>query len=221
VGTAVVTRTGKGNGYDFGEQVMEVEVPAAARPQPYVLNITAGENKQRFTGEFRPEKRWRLFAGLKIHNDIGFTDLQPNIQELDSRNTDGVIEIISRFPFYKFNLEDGWLVDNYMRSRRPERVRRLMDLAARNQVGVSAMYLNLLTGLCTGEELYRSLYFSKSLEKKYGVPVKSACLTDAPSHTWFIPTLLKDAGVSSFANGSNQTRAPLLGHSSLNEDSPF
>ena len=217
IGENAVEAKSPDDGRDFGERVVEVDAPALSAPAAYTLRAAGRE----FRGQFRPEKHWRIFAGLKIHNDIGYTDLQPHVQELDNRNTDGVLDIIGRHPFYKFNFETGWLVENYASARRPARVRRLMDYALKGQVGINAMYLNVMTGMCTGEELYRSLYYSKSLQRKYGIPLRSACLTDAPSHTWFVPTLLADAGVKGFANGSNQTRAPLLQNSNLNEESPF
>lgn len=207
--------------YSFGEHVLELEIPAPAGDQNYELNITADGKTYPLAGVLHPEKRWCIFAGFKIHNDIGYTDLQPHVQELDNRNTDGVLDLAAKFPFYKFNFETGWLADNYLHSRPPSRTRQFMTAATRDQIGVNAMYLNLMTGICTGEELYRSLYFTKGLQRKFGVPMKFACLTDAPSHTWFVPTLLADVGVKGFANGSNQTRAPLLQHSNLNEDSPF
>lgn len=221
VGGAAIGRGSGEDGYDFGERVVEVEAPSLAGPAPYSLSVTAGGKTESFRGEFRPEKRWRIFAGLKIHNDIGYTDLQQHVQELDARNTDGVLDIMARFPFYKFNLETGWLVENYMSAREPGRVKQMLAAAVAGRLGVNAMYLNLMTGLCTGEEMYRSLYFSKGLERKHGVPFRFACLTDAPSHTAFVPVFLNDAGIKGFANGSNQTRAPLLQNSNLNEDSPF
>ena len=221
VGEAVVKEKSADDGYDFGERVISVLVPALTKPAKYDLKATSGDNRWTAAGTFQPEKQWKMFAGLKIHNDIGYTDLQPHVQELDNRNTDGVIDIINKFPFYKFNLEDGWLAENYMNSRTPARTRQMLDLAAKGRIGISAFYLNLMTGMCTGEELYRSLYYAKGLGKKHGIPIRFACLTDAPSHSWFTPTLLKDSGVEGFANGSNQTRAPLLQNSSLNEDSPF
>lgn len=221
VGGAEVTGESNEPAADFGETIIELDVPALSRPQPYELEVTAGGKASRFQGEFRPEKRWRLFAGLKIHNDIGYTDLQPHVEELDNRNTDGVLDILSRFPFYKFNLETSWLVENYIHSRKAPRVKQLIQAAVANRIGINALYLNVMTGLCTGEEMYRALYYSTSLRRKYGVPLKFACLTDAPSHSWFLPSLLAEVGVPGFALGSNQTRAPLLQNSRLNEDSPF
>ncbi len=221
LGAAVVKGEAGGESYDFGERVIELEAPAVPAPQPYELEVTADGQTSRFHGEFHPEKRWRIFAGFKIHNDIGFTDLQPHVEELDNRNTDGALDIIARFPFYKFNLETTWLVENYLASRRATRIQQLVAMATANRVGINALYLNLMTGLCTGEELYRSLYYANSLRKKYGLPLKFACLTDAPSHSWFVPALLADVKVPGFAIGSNQTRAPLLQNGNLNEESPF
>ncbi|MCX6622155.1 MAG: polysaccharide lyase family protein, partial [Acidobacteria bacterium] len=221
IGETVVREQSAADGYDFGERVISLLIPALAQPARYELKASQGETSWTASGMLKPEKQWKIYAGLKIHNDIGYTDLQPHVQELDNRNTDGVIDIINKFAFYKFNLEDGWLAENYVNSRTGARTRQLYELAAKGRIGISAFYLNLMTGMCTGEELYRSLYYAKGLGRKHGIPIRFACLTDAPSHSWFTPTLLADTGVEGFANGSNQTRAPLLQNSSLNEDSPF
>jgi hypothetical protein len=221
VGVSVVEGVAEDPSSDFGERVMTLAVPAISAPAPYRLEVRAGGETREFTGEFTPQKRWRIFAGLKIHNDIGYTDLQPHVEELDGRNIDELLTLLPKFPFYRFNLETGWLVDNYLLSREAARRQQLLAALRGGRVSVNSMYLNLLTGLCTGEELYRSLYFSKELERRHGIPFGAACLTDAPSHTWSLPSLLADAGIQGFALGSNQSRAPLLQNSNLNEDSPF
>jgi alpha-mannosidase len=221
IGAARLTREVAADNYDFGERVLSLDVPALAAPAPYDLTLKAGGASHSFKGEFRPEKRWRIFAGLKIHNDIGYTDLQPHVQELDNRNTDRALELMRQFPFFKFNLETGWLAENYLHSRNAARRQEFFARAAEHRLGLNAMYLNLMTGICTGEEMYRSLYFSKSLQRQHGVPFEFACITDAPSHTWFTPSMLAEVGIKGFANGSNQTRGPLLQNSNLNEDSPF
>jgi len=65
------------------------------------------------------------------------------------------------------------------------------------------------------------LYYTHALHLKHGTGFDYACLTDAPSHSWFLPTLLTDVGIEVFSNGSNQARAPILVQSNLNEVSPF
>jgi alpha-mannosidase len=221
VGSSKVSGKAGDKGMDFGEQLVELEVPAIDAPQPYVLTVAAQDGEKRFEGTFRPEKQWKLFAGLKVHNDVGYTDSQQNVEELDGRNTDRVIEFASRYPDYKFNLEVAWLADNYARMRKPARMAQLMKLAQQDRVGIGGLYLNLISGSCTGEELYRALYVGKGLQRKYGVQIKVASLTDTPSQCWALPSLLADAGMAGFVLASNQHRGPLLVHSRLNEESPF
>lgn len=205
----------------FGERLFEIHVPAVQGPRPYALTVKWPEGQRVIKGEFRPAKRWKLFAGLKVHNDIGFTDLPQNVEELDFRNIDKLIGIMERYPAYKFNLETSWLADNYLRSHSPARGKQLMSLARSGRLGISSLYLNFPAGLLSGEEFYRAMYFSKSLNRKHGVPMKFACLTDTPSQPWSVPSLLADAGVIGFALASNQHRGGLLQRSSLNEASPF
>jgi alpha-mannosidase len=221
IGASTASAKESNANFDFGETIFDLDVSAVAAPQPYALTVESPDGEHVFTGEFRPAKKWKLFAGLKIHNDIGYTDLPQNVEELDTRNIDNLIGIMGRFPFYRFNLETSWLVDNYLHSRTPARAQQLMNLAKSGRMGVSGLYLNLPVGLCSGEELYRAMYFSKSLNRKYGVPMKFASLTDTPSQPWSLPSLLADAGIIGFALGSNQHRGMLLQNSTLNEDSPF
>jgi len=203
---------------DFGEYVVEtMEVPAFDSPRQYEL-AAAGKTS---AGTIKPEKRWKLFAGLKIHNDVGYTDYQPNVEEMDGRNTDGVLELAAKYPRYKFNLEVAWLADNYTRLRLPARVAQLMKLVKENRVGIGALYLNFPTNLCSGEELYRALYTAKAFQRDYDAPITTASLTDTPSQCWSLPSYLADAGVKGFVLASNQHRGPLLMHSRLNENSPF
>lgn len=208
-------------GYDFGVVTERVAIPALEAPSVAALSVSLDGEERQHSHEHRPARRWKLYITPKVHNDVGFTDLQPNVNELDTRNTDTVLEILERYPYYIFNFETSWLVDNYVRSRPPEYGHELLHRAAEGRAPVNAFYLNLLTGLTSGEELYRAMYFSHRLHREHDIPFNWACLTDAPSHTWFIPTLLQDVGIKTFSVGSNQGRAPILRFSDMNENSPF
>ena len=54
------------------------------------------------------------------------------------------------------------------------------------------------------EALVRSLSFATDLSKKFNLPLpRDAKLTDVPSHSWFLPTLLNNAGIKILHIGCN------------------
>jgi alpha-mannosidase len=54
------------------------------------------------------------------------------------------------------------------------------------------------------EALVRSLTFSADLSRKFNLPLpRDAKLTDVPSHSWFLPTLLTNAGIQILHIGCN------------------
>lgn len=60
------------------------------------------------------------------------------------------------------------------------------------------------TDACDPEMLVRSLSFSASLSKRFDLPLPlDAKLTDVPSHSWFLPTLLSHAGIKILHIGCN------------------
>ena len=207
--------------YDFGVWVEKLELPAEVVAGSVNIEVALAGLNMRNTHAIKAAKQWKVFVCPKVHNDVGYTDLQPHVNELDNRNTDTVLDILGKYPFYKFNFETSWLVENYMDCRTPPWQKEFFTYAKRNRIAINALYLNLMTGICTGEELYRAMYFTHKLHRERGSNFDFACITDAPSHTWFLPTLFQDVGVKAFSNGSNQSRAPILHYSDLNEDSPY
>lgn len=211
----------KSNGYDFGVLTKKIHIPAIDSDTQADIAVNLGGIHMQETHEFRAAKKWTLFVTPRVHNDVGYTDLQPHVNELDNRNTDRILEVLDQYPFYKFNFETSWLVENYIESRTQSYRKKFFEHSSAGRAPINALYLNLLTGLSSGEELHRATYFSYKLHKEEGTNFDWASLTDAPSHSWFLPTLLTDIGVKGFAVGSNQTRAPILRFSNLNEKSPF
>ncbi|MGZ4973689.1 MAG: glycoside hydrolase family 38 N-terminal domain-containing protein, partial [Limisphaerales bacterium] len=207
--------------YDFGVLSETFEIPTTLKPGEANIELMLDGSVRSAACAFKPAKQWKVYICPKVHNDVGYTDLQPHVNELDNRNTDTVLDVLATHPEYKFNFETSWLVDNYLNCRSLDYCKRFYYEAAHKRATVNALYLNLMTGICSGEELYRAVYFTHRLHREHGANFDFACLTDAPSHSWFLPTLLKDVGVKAFSNGSNQTRAPILHYSDLNENSPY
>jgi hypothetical protein len=207
--------------YDFGVLTEPFHVPANIPAGTATIQVQLDGRSSESECDFKPAKQWRVFVCPKVHNDVGYTDLQPHVNELDNRNSDQVLNILRQFPFYKFNFETAWLVDNFLNCRTAPYRKEFLAKLKQRRLAMNALYLNLMTGVCSGEELYRAMYFTHRLHREHGGNFDFACLTDAPSHSWFLPTLLSDVGVKGFSNGANQSRAPILHYSSLNEDSPY
>jgi len=221
VGQKKVTSRLSNPGYDFGVLTDTVEVAVPAQPAKATVKVTLDGRSREVTHDFIPSRQWKLYICPKIHNDLGYSDLQPQVDEVDVRNTDTVLDLIAKFPFYKYNFDTAWAVENYLNNRPPEDQKRLLDQLQQGRAGVNAFYFHLLSGLCSGEELYRSLYFAYRLHKEHGINFDSASFSDAPTHSWFVPSLLAEVGIRSFANAINQNRAPILFSTRLNETSPF
>ncbi len=80
--------------YDFGVLSQEIEIPSGCLGES-VLELDLDGTKQQARGSFKPARQWRVFICPKVHNDVGYTDLQPHVNELDNRNTDTVLDVLA------------------------------------------------------------------------------------------------------------------------------
>ncbi len=169
--------------YDFGLWVEPVAITASAIAGQAAIELTLDARKSQATCDARPAKQWKVFVCPKVHNDVGYTDLQPHVNELDNRNSDQVLDLLHQYPFYKFNFETAWLVDNFLDCRTGPSRKEFLGNLRKGRAAMNAFYLNLMTGICSGEELYRAMYFTHRLHREQGGNFDFACLTDAPSHS--------------------------------------
>ncbi len=197
-----------------------VPIPPADDVRSLVIRAICGKQTAAVTVEQKPQRKWHIFCAPSTHTDIGYTDLQENVIALHNRNTDLALQLIQEFPLYHWNLESSWAAQMWFRDRPQWRHQELYEASKNHRVGIESGYLNMLTGLCSEEELVRNLYYSARLHRQHGVPFESFTLTDAPSHVWSIPTILAGAGVKYVSVGINGIRAPLL-KQNLHHKSPF
>lgn len=198
----------------------QVLIPPAESTRSLVIRAICGKQTAVVTVDQKPQRKWHIFCAPSTHTDIGYTDLQENVIALHNRNTDLALQLIQEFPLYHWNLESSWAAQMWFRDRPQWRHKELYEASKNRRVGIEAGYLNMLTGLCSEEELVRNLYYSARLHRQHGVPFESFTLTDAPSHVWSIPTILAGAGIRYVSVGINGIRAPLL-KQNLHHKSPF
>lgn len=206
---------------DFGQQRLEFEVPAFSGPTRASLAIHANGKTSSSSVLMNPERKWSIYFVPHAHLDIGYTDYQPKVAELQSRNIDKLLEFFPKHPEMRFSLDGSWVAQNYFATRKEAARKQFLELVHEGKIGVPAQYANLLTGYASLEELIRSLSYAHSLHRSEGIPFDYANITDVPSVTWSYASVLKAAGIKYFAEATNSDRGPIVLYGKWNEKSPF
>jgi alpha-mannosidase len=183
-------------------------------------NDTAAK-QQTFTVDFAPAKKWKLFYAPSEHLDIGYTDYRPKVAEVNSRNLDALLKVLEAHPDYRFNLDGSWVAEQWLATRSAEQTSQLAGHAREGRIGMNALYASFVTDYPSLEEFFRGIYLSKELQARCGIPLDFALITDIPSNSWSVPSVLASAGIRYFANGGNQDRGPFIVYGHWNARSPF
>ena len=191
----------------FGTLAAEAVVPVSAEPFDVQVTAILGTQRETTTVRVLPQRQWRIFVAPSAHTDIGYTDLQPNCAERHDQNTDAALRLLSEFPDFRWNLEVAWQAENYLQTRSPQQVADFVRYAKEGRLGVQALYANILTGLCSPEEACRLTAYAYGLKRQYGIPYRSAMISDVPTQEATLPTLLAGAGIRYLSSGINNERA--------------
>ena len=199
------------------ETALDVE-PVETTGEMNVVVSTAGRT---YTARcpVTPSRRWTIYLLASAHVDVGYTDWQPRVIDGHNRNTRLAIDLASRYPHFIWNTEVGWVTENALNSLEAADRERLGSLARQGRIGAPALYGNMLTGLCSHEELIRALGLAYGISESHDIPFDFAMSTDVPSHVATLPSVLAGSGIRYFAAGLNLYRAS--GFDKLFNHSPF
>ena len=177
------------------------------------LSVTLNSGDRTLSAEFdaRPERQWTLYVAASAHTDIGYTDLQEKCMALHVDNTIAGLDAAAANPEFKWNLEVFAHYD-WFKELKPERLADLDRQIQSGRVGLTGLYLNMLTGLCSGAEMMRVLAPAQRRGRELGVPVTMASLNDVPTSVGTLPMFLRHAGVRYFAEAINEDRGPVFMH---------
>ncbi len=206
---------------EFGQERIAFEVPEFSGPVAASMAIHANGKTYHSNTTIIPERKWTIYFVPHAHLDIGYTDYQAKVAELQSRNIDKLLAFLPKNPEMRFSLDGSWVVQNYFATRNEGTRKQFLQYVHEGKIGVPAQYANLMTGYPSLEELIRSLSYSHELHRTEGVPFDYANLTDVPSITWSYPSVLKAAGINYFAEATNVDRGPSVLIGRWNEKSPF
>lgn len=147
---------------------------------------------------------------FKMHFDIGYTDLAESVlQKYTTSMIDETlrsVEETNKLPKeeqFVWTLP-GWPMKYIMENTSDVYGAKIENALKNGRLRVHALPFTFETESSDLETLVRGMSYSSQLNRKYGQPlVRGAKLTDVPSHSWVLPTLLSQAGVKILHIGCN------------------
>jgi len=206
---------------DFGEDRLEFAVPEFTAGTAARVTTRIGGRAQNFPVTVEPAKKWTIYVVPHEHLDIGYTDFQPKVAEVQSRALDEAIEMIHTHPDFRYSPDGFWCIEQFLAGRTDAQRDQLIRMVKEKKIFVPAQEASLLTGFASLETLIRSLSSSFQFHQKYGDSFDYANITDVPSYSWSYASILAGAGLKYFVAASDNDNGPILVRGRLHEKSPF
>jgi len=162
------------------------------------------------------ERTWAVFLLPHSHTDVGYTHPQPECLERHSANLDAAVlfaEQTRDWPDgtrFRWNVEVSLQLEHFAHTRPARQMDRLLAAIREGSIGVEALWANVLTGLCSTEELCRLTAPAADWRRRYGLPVDTAMMTDVAGYVWNLPQVLARSGVRFLSVAPNNHRAPIF-----------
>lgn len=143
------------------------------------------------------------------HNDIGYSALQNEVEQIQNKNIYDALDLIDRTNDYpphsrfKWNIESLWAVENFLGQCSEQDKQRFIAAVKNGSIALSANYANVLTGLCTPEEMDWVVEYADSLRKWYDLPINTAMQTDIPGMSWSMVDAYAANGIRYLSQGPN------------------
>jgi len=164
-----------------------------------------------FSQELKPNPNLEeVIVVFKTHFDIGYTDFAESVvRKYGSSMIEGALTNLDASmempPEERFVWTlPGWPMQQVLDRANPINKARVETALKNGNFVIHALPVTFETESSDLENLARCFQFSSDISKKYGLELpRDAKMTDVPSHSWVLPTLLKNAGVDFLHLGCN------------------
>lgn len=182
-----------------GSSIVSVLIPKATKMEKVSLEFkaTSGETSQ-FTMQVKPVRSWTVYLMPHAHLDVGYTNTQAEVSEIQRHNLLNALEVHRTEPAgisCKYSFEGTWILDQLLDHGSKDDIRQVAQGLKDGTLCCSAAYANELTGLMRPEEMMASYRLGQQIGKVFGVRPDVATQTDVPGVTWGDVTALKAAGI--------------------------
>lgn len=192
-----------------GKQTFDIFTDPVARPTAVDLTVRLGSATLHETVQVHPVRKMQVYILPHSHHDLGYTELQSDVEERQMRNITLGIDLARKTAAYPegsrfvWNLEVLWGADLYMRRKSPEEKAAFLEAVRKGWVALNGSYANELTGLCRPEELLQLFRYGTELSREAGTTIDSAMMSDVPGYTWGTVDAMAQAGIRYFSSAPN------------------
>lgn len=192
-----------------GMHTFRIFIPPVGRTKTSAIEVIVGEKVHSAVVTLQPVRKILIYILPHSHHDLGYTALQPDVEEIQIQNIVKGIELARNTADYPegarfvWNLEVLWGADLFMQRKSQTEKEEFVSAMKKGWLALNGMYANELTGLCRPEELLQLFRYSNELSKLCGVSMNSAMLSDVPGFTWGTVTAMAQAGVRYFSAAPN------------------
>ncbi len=202
-------KTVKSGKLNFGINYFYIPFPSVTAPEKKEITVTVNGKSQTLPFVLNPVKKMTVYILPHSHTDIGYTEIQTNIEKKQVNNLLQGIEYARKTKDYPegsrfiWNVEVAWAADLYLKRMNDQQRKDFFDAVKDGSVSLNGMYLNTLTGLCRPEELLNLFKFSTELSKETNIPIDAAMMSDIPGNTWGTVPAMAQAGIKYFSTAPN------------------
>jgi alpha-mannosidase len=150
---------------------------------------------------------------FKTHFDIGYTDMATNVvQRYRTTMIDDALKVVDQNRSLPPEQQFVWTIPGWPAAQilqdwpgqSADRQQRVRQAFKEGRFVVHALPFTTHTELFEPEDLVRGMGYSSSLARSLDLDLpRDAKMTDVPSHSWILPTLLRHAGVDFLHLGCN------------------
>jgi alpha-mannosidase len=201
--------------------VLEVCIPPVTENTEVAIELVTGQGaKGAAKCIARPHRQWQIFLAMKTHYDLGYTE---PIDAMLERSAGPMLDLVQQFcdrgreysADHRFIWTyPTWMVEEILRHKDDAGKQKFEEYIARGEITWHALPFTLHSYFCGLEDISRSLYGAKELERCYGQSTAWAKQTDVPGHTRVFPQILARSGVRLLQIGANNgvhgVKTPLL-----------
>ena len=159
----------------------------------------------------------KVIIVYKTHFDLGYSGtVQQVVHDYRTSMADMVIEAIDKNINQPKDKQFVWTLSGWPMKQilwdgqAAGRKKKIEKAICDGNIAIHALPFSMHAESADIEDMVRGLNISSTLARKYRQPLSiSAKMSDAPSYSWFIPTLLANAGVKFYHMGGPQVNITL------------